>query len=295
MAAVITLAAGSMRAEVAPAIGGALLSLSRDGADIMRPTPADAVATGQVRRTACYPMLPYANRIADGRFLFAGRWHHIPRNTPDITHQLHGLGWQREWVVDEQSDTHVRLRLSHQPATDGQGDWPYAFTAQMAYRLDDTGLEIGLDLTNDSQGMAPAGMGLHPFFLRGAGTMLRFSSLSYWRSGADGLPDKVVMPPDPDFRHGRHLDDSVVDGDFPGWAGIAHMTGSVPGTLVSLRADRIFGTLRVYTPAGRDFFAVEPVTHGANALNQPELPPMAILAPGASLSGVVRINAEPLA
>lgn len=295
MAIIVTLAAGSMRATVAPGIGGALLSLSRDGVDIMRPTPADAIAAGQVRRTACYPMLPYANRIADGRFLFAGRWQHIQRNTPDIAHPLHGLGWQRGWDVEEQGDAHLRLRLSHQPTAEGQGDWPYAFTARMEYRLDDTGLEIALSLTNDSPGMAPAGMGLHPFFRRGAGTMLRFSSLSYWRSGADGLPDKVIMPPDPDFRHGRHLDDSVVDGDFPGWAGIAHITGSVPGILVSLRADRIFGTLRVYTPAGRDYFAVEPVTHGANALNQPELPPMAILAPGNSLSGLVRINAEPLA
>lgn len=295
MERVITLSAGSMRAAVAPGIGGALLSLARDGTDIMRPTPADAVSEGQVRRTACYPMLPYANRIADGRFLFAGRWHRIRRNTPDIAHPLHGLGWQRGWDVEEQGDTHLRLRLSHQPAAVGEGDWPYAFTARMAYRLDGSGLEIGLDLTNDSPGMAPAGMGLHPFFRRGAGTMLRFSALSSWSSGRDGLPERVIMPPDPDFRHGRLLDDSVVDGDFPGWAGIAHMTGTVPGLLVSLRADRIFGTLRVYTPAGRDFFAVEPVTHGANALNQPELPPMAILAPGDSLSGTVRINVEPLA
>lgn len=295
MAALVTLASGSMRATVAPGIGGALLSLSRDGVDIMRPTPADAVADGQVRRTACYPMLPYANRIAEGRFLFAGRWHQIRRNTPDIAHPLHGLGWQRGWDVEEQSNAHVRLRLSHQPADDGQDDWPYAFTARMGYRLDEAGLEIVLNLTNDSPGMAPAGMGLHPYFRRGTGTMLRFSSLSYWRCGGDGLPATVIMPPDPDFRHGRHLDDSAVDGDFPGWAGIAHMTGSVPGFLISLRADRIFGTLRVYTPAGRDFFAVEPVTHGANALNQPELPPMAILAPGNSLSGLVRINAEPLA
>lgn len=295
MAALVTLAAGSMRATVAPGIGGALLTLSRDGIDIMRPTPADAVAEGQVRRTACYPMLPYANRIADGRFLFAGRWHQIERNTKDFAHPLHGLGWQRGWEVKEKGETHIRLCLSHQPAVDGQSEWPYAFTARMDYRLDDTGLDTTLNLTNDSPGMAPAGMGLHPFFRRGAGTMLRFSALSYWRSGGDGLPEKVIMPPDPDFRHGRHLDDSVVDGDFPGWAGIAHLTGSVPGLLISLRADRIFGSLRVYTPAGRDFFAVEPVTHGANALNQPELPPMAILAPGASLSGTVRINAEPLA
>ncbi|MFV3126539.1 aldose 1-epimerase [Niveispirillum sp. KHB5.9] len=289
MTSTITLSAGPIRAEVAPAIGGALLSLTRDGVPILRPTPEGAT----VRQTACYPMLPYANRIADGRFLFAMRWHQLRRNTPDIAHPLHGLGWQREWDVEVLGGDHVTLRLSHK-AVD-EGEWPYAFTARMEYRLTDAGLEIGLQLTNDSPGMAPAGMGLHPFFPRGAGTMLRFSALSYWRSGADGLPERVVMPPDPDFRHGRMLDDGLVDGDFPGWAGIAHVTGSAPGLLVSLRADRLFGTLRVYTPAGRDFFAVEPVTHGANALNQPELPAMAILAPGTSLSGTVRILAEPLA
>lgn len=289
----ITLSAGPMRAVVAPALGAAILSLTRDGVPLLRPTPDEAVERGEVRRTGCYPMLPFANRIAAGRFLFAGRWHQLRPNVSDMPHALHGIGWQRPWEVVAQGDDFLSLCLVHRP--DGDGDWPYAFTAGIDYRLTSAGLDIAMRLTNDQPGMAPAGMGLHPLFNRHAGTMLRFAALSHWRPGPDGLPIGVSMPPNPDFRHGRLLDQTLLDGDFPGWAGIAHLTGSAPGLLISLRADRLFGTLRVFTPLGRDFLGVEPVTHGANALNQPELPPMAILAPGAVLSGMISILAEPVA
>lgn len=289
----VTLSAGPMRAVLAPWIGAAILSLTRDGMPILRPTPEEAVERGEVRRTACYPLLPFANRIAAGRFLFAGQWRQLRQTVPDIPHALHGVGWQRPWEVMEQGTDWLSLRLIHRP--DGEGDWPYAFTAWIDYHLTAAGLEIGMRLANDGACMAPAGMGLHPLFNRTAGTMLRFAALSHWRPGPDGLPAAVSMPPDPDFRHGRLLDQTALDGDFPGWAGIAHLLGSAPGLLISVRADRLFGTLRVFTPQGRDFFGVEPVTHGANALNQPELPPMAILAPGAVLSGTISILAEPVA
>lgn len=287
----VSLSAGDLQAVIAPGLGASILSFTHAGGDILRPATAAAVAGGQVRLTGGYPMLPFANRIADGRFLFAGRWHRLRANAPDLgPHALHGSGWQSAWTVVDRGAAHLSLSLGHRPAA--EGDWPFAFTAGLDYRLSPDGLAVGMRLVNDSPGMAPAGMGLHPNFRRVPGVMLRFSALSHWQPGPDGLPAGVSMPPDPDFRHGRLLDDRVLDGDFPGWAGIAHLTGLAPGLLVSVRADRLFGTLRVFTPAARDFFGLEPVTHGANAINQPELPPMAILAPGAALSGTISILAE---
>ncbi len=64
------------------------------------------------------------------------------------------------------------------------------------------------------------------------------------------------------------------------------------GQTVLLRAGRAFGSLRLYTPAGLDFYAVEPVTHLANAINRPELreQAMTVLAAGASLRGDIEIE-----
>lgn len=292
---IITLSAGPMRMEVAPALGACILSLTHDGRSILRPATAAAVMEGGTRLSGCYAMLPFANRIANGRFLFAGRWQQLRANAPEIVgpHALHGLGWQRPWQVLAAGTDFVSLGLTHRPQA--EGDWPYAFTARLDYRLSPGGLEVGMRLVNDEKSNALAGMGLHPNFINTPGAMLRFAALSHWRPGGDGLPATVTMPPDPDFRHGRPVAGTALDGDFAGWAGIAHLTGLVPDLLVTLKADRLFGTLRVFTPSDRDFFGVEPVSHGANAINQPGLPPMAILAPGAALSGTISIRAEPVA
>ncbi len=292
---VITLSAGPMRVEIAPELGACILSLTHEGRPILRPATAARVVEGGTRLSGCYPMLPFANRIADGRFLFAGRWQQLRANAPEIVgpHALHGLGWQHAWEVLETGPDRLALGLTHRPQADG--DWPYAFTARQEFRLSPGGLQIGLRLVNDEKCNTLAGMGLHPNFVNTADAMLRFAALSHWRPGGDGLPATVTMPPDPDFRHGRLIAGTGLDGDFAGWAGIAHLTGLVPDLLVTLKADRLFGTLRVFTPEGRDFFGVEPVSHGANAINQPGLPPMTILAPGAALSGTISILAEPIA
>ena len=51
--------------------GGAIRDFSWRGQDIFRPTPADA--GDDPFDVACFPMVPYANRVANGRFNFAGR------------------------------------------------------------------------------------------------------------------------------------------------------------------------------------------------------------------------------
>ena len=59
-----------------------------------------------------------------------------------------------------------------------------------------------------------------------------------------------------------------------------------------MEADAIFGNLVVYVPDGRDFFAIEPVSHSSDAINRPDLArnELAVLRPGETMSGVVRLR-----
>ena len=66
----VALAAAAARVEIAPATGGAIASFTFDGQHVLRPTPP---ASDDVRGHACWPLVPYSNRIADARFTFAGR------------------------------------------------------------------------------------------------------------------------------------------------------------------------------------------------------------------------------
>jgi aldose 1-epimerase len=68
----IELCAGSARVAIAPAIGGSIAAFQCDGEAILRPTPESALAEGAVRRFACFPLIPFSNRIADATLHWAG-------------------------------------------------------------------------------------------------------------------------------------------------------------------------------------------------------------------------------
>jgi len=93
----ITLRADGVGLTVAPAVGGAVTRyrLERDGTtwEWLRPTPPEALRDGMPYQTAAFPLVPYSNRIRDGRFAFRGRAVRLPLNRPPERHAIHGHGW----------------------------------------------------------------------------------------------------------------------------------------------------------------------------------------------------------
>src|SRR4028118_1616837 len=81
-----------------PELGGSLLSLSVDGIDLLRPSPSTPRA---ILETACFPLVPFANRVADGRMTFHGREVTLPPDPAARPHAHHGHGWRRPWRVLE--------------------------------------------------------------------------------------------------------------------------------------------------------------------------------------------------
>jgi aldose 1-epimerase len=275
------------RADLAPEIGGSVVSLSLGKHAILRPTPPEVLAAGDVRGTACYPLVPYANRISQGRFRFAGETHGLRENFPDSVHPLHGVGWRRPWQVTTADARSCELKVQHEPDGENVLDWPFAFAAHQRFALGPEGLVVTLAVTNTSPADAPAGLGLHPLFPRRTGEQLAFKAEGAWRSGPDMLPAERVRGGDWDYGAGRAVDAADLDNDFLGWDGRVAL--AAPGLQVHVSASSVFSALRVFTPAGRDFFAVEPVSHCADAINRGGL---AVLAPGASLAGTMTIGAQ---
>ena len=287
----LTLIAGDWTATVAPAIGGSLLSLTHKGKDILRPTPQDTIAAGDVRLTAGYPMIPYANRIDRGRFTFAGGVHQLDNSFIGAPHSIHGLAWLRAWRVETSEERGCTLSLRHQPSGPNDPDWPFAFEASEQFLLAATGLTIRMSMTNLGPAPAPAGLGFHTFFPRRQGETLTFGSKAAWRNGADMLPAERQEGGAWNYADGRALGSDEIDNDFSGWGGLARMSAP-SGPKVRMRANPTFGALRLYTPAARDFYAVEPVSHLANAINRPDLKDhaMTVLKPGATLCGEIEIE-----
>ena len=281
----IVVAAGDWRAEIDPSLGGSILSLAFRDRPILRPTPAGA---NDPLQAACFPLIPYANRINHGRFRFEGRAFDIGATPGFEPHALHGLGWLRPWEVTQANADSAVLTFRHAA---GPG-WPWAFEAEQRFVLSERGLRIDLTLTNRDAHTAPAGVGLHPYFRRPAEARLTIAAPQVWLSDDTLIPCELAKAEALfDWSESPLVADApFVDNAYEGWTGAAHLASSEG--VVTLSAPGV-SRAHVYAPQGADFICIEPVSHRPDALNAPadEASGLTILQPGETLSLSMTIGA----
>jgi len=306
MSVTLDVAAGDARLRVAPGIGGAVVSLRWRGIDVLRPTPEAALSERNVRACASFPLVPYSNRIRDAQLHFGGQTYALARNFGDHPNAIHGVGWQRPWRVALHTNDTLVLALEHD--AQAQADrlaWPWPFRARQAFRLfarDDGACVVQATLALENAGAAPFpfGLGWHPYFPKRADTRLQCAAASVWMNDPTGLPVSCEAIPAPwRFDRMRGVQDLVVDNVFNGWNGAAQLEQPSEGLRASLDADRACGRLVVYAPAGRDFVALEPVTHETDAFNRAAAGAagtgMRVLPPGGGFSCTMRLTVAALA
>lgn len=282
----LSLRAGRLAVDLAPQAGGSIARFAVEGAckdsgDLLRPATDAALASGTGMDTACYPLVPYSNRVANGRLDFDGEEFQLARNWPGIRHPMHGEGWRHPWQVLHHART--RADLSHLHERGGTGaDWPFCYRARQSFLLDETGLTIGLSIENLEDRDVPAGLGLHPFFVRDAETELACRLGGVWRTDAEVLPlQRVPVPSEWDFSASRRVDGMGLDHCFDGWDGEAIITWPQRGFCLVLSATEAFRHLVIYVPDGQRHFCVEPVSHANGAIGRTRL------AAGATLGGKI--------
>lgn len=279
----LVLRAGALEAALSPAAGGSLLWLRHGGEDVLRPAPDNC---HDPLGMANFPLIPYANRIANGRFGFDGRDYQLPRNFGDHPHSIHGTGWQAAWTVADQGADAVRLVQDHARGA----AWPWPYRAEQHVALLPDAIDMRLTLSNIGDAPMPAGLGFHPYFLADAGTQLRFAATSLWLSTPDMLPDREVASDTlGDWSRGaRVMGDTLIDNAYGGWDGHAIIARG-DGLRIVVTASGA-GWLHVYRPPNSVDFCIEPVSHCPDAINRAD--GMSVLAPGAAtqLSMTIRID-----
>ncbi|RKQ96506.1 aldose 1-epimerase [Maricaulis maris] len=253
------LAAAGYELEVCPQLGGAVTALRWQGRDILRPAPATPT---DILTTSSFPLIPFANRIAGGRFDWQGRSIDLPVPEDFAPHALHGSGWRSAWTPVRQRVADLVLDLHH-PA----GAWPWHWSARQRVSLGEGGLEIALSLSNQGETDMPAGLGFHPYFALAGDPRVRFEAESVWLPGGDDIPVAQAAPATiADFSDGRVVDGRrLIDHCYAGWrraASIVCRAGHV-----RLTASPAVNHLHLYCPPGEDFACLEPVTHRPDALH----------------------------
>jgi phosphoglycerate dehydrogenase-like enzyme len=96
---VITLLHGTDRCELHPRIGGSIGCWTADGQQMFRAANAARIAARDPFGMASFPLVPYSNRIDQGKFAWNGSHIALARNFPDsMRHQDHShWGQQDMW------------------------------------------------------------------------------------------------------------------------------------------------------------------------------------------------------
>lgn len=274
-----------LRARILPETGAALAGFDycKDARwlPLMRSfEPTAAAMAPDPNQLACYPLLPWSNRISGGGFDVDGHRMTLAANRDDDPYPIHGSGWQRSWRVMSHNDHEARLVLDEHSAD------AYAYQASLRYLLREDTLEVALQVTNTGTRTLPFGLGLHPFFPRHDGTTLHAPAAQVWiNDGQSPLPVKRVdVPLAWNFDRARPLPDGLNHG-FQAWSGNAAIEWPSDGLRLQVETD--VDAFVLYTPPGENFFCFEPVDHAINAVHLPggaAANGMTLLAPQSSLA-----------
>ncbi len=290
---VVTLRAGQSELGVAPDCGGAIAFYRhRAGLDWLRPASASALAARRSDEMACFPLVPFSNRVRDGRFAFQGRDVAMARNVPGQAHVEHGHGWQTPWRISAQ--TRTSMTIIHRHESDA---WPWRYEARQRFALDEDALTVDISVMNLSETPMPVGLGLHPYFPRTARTRLTADVAQMWSTDDEVMPTVLVDAP-PDLRSARGLavNSVALDNCFTGWTGTARVEWPERCAALTMTASAPLSFLVVYTPPGERYLCAEPVSNCTDAFNLAAQgrgdTGMIVLAPGARAAGTVRFTTE---
>lgn len=261
---------GDLRAAIDPAQGCGVMGFwtKRDN-DWLALMP-DAADAGLGLKAASFLMVPYSNRIENGRFVFDGKEHRLKNGE---NHAIHGDVRQRPWKIEEAGEKKLRCRFT--PAEQPDLNWPWAFEALAEFFLEDGAFVSKLTLWNRDATPMPAGFGWHPYFMRRLKPDPEPVHLAFGVQSAYPDAHGTRIPSGPAQALAEHQDFSTekeltpanfLDTCFYGYDGGGYIAWPQSGVRLHFDCSDACRHLILYNPE-QPYFAVEPVTNANNGVN----------------------------
>jgi aldose 1-epimerase len=161
-------------------------------------------------------LMPWPNRIRDGRYAFDGRELQLGLTEPSRHNASHGLVRWSAWSPEEHAASSVSLSYRLM----AQSGYPWTLDLHVLYDLSADGLTVTQTATNLGAGPAPYACGAHPYLTAGSG------GVDDWEltlpAAVRLLPDDRMLPTgeeqvadtDYDFRVSRPLRGARLDHAF---------------------------------------------------------------------------------
>ncbi|WP_158091245.1 aldose 1-epimerase [Thalassospira mesophila] len=261
--------------------------------DLLRPSDQSALESGNPSYLGCFPMVPFANRIAFAQFEFDHRPISVPVNRSSGPHAIHGFSHREDWQITQNDDVALRLETRHADIHKNGFD----YMAWQELRVCDGALQWELGVKHMGQGAMPYGIGLHPWFRATEDVTLSFDAEGCFNADDDVLPvAAAVVDLGRDFsrakmaRHHRGLDTH-----YSGWDGTARLDWPEDGVALTMSSSDSLRNLQVYVPKDGGAVCLEPVSHVPNVHNRADFKAfgdVVVLANGQALAGTMTLTPE---
>ncbi len=262
-------------------VGATLRSLTWAGRELCLTYGDDEPPLAWVGST----LVPWPNRIRDGRYTFDGTEYQLPINEPTLGTALHGLAAAIEWRLVRRDEASLTLASIVHP----QLGWAGSVRTACTWRVDDEGLTAQWRATNVGRTPLPFGYGAHPYlaFADVADVELAIPFANELLVDERLLPVEIADVTDGhDFREPRRVGDGELDTAYTGGPEEWQVTLTGPEHAVTVWADAHHPWMQVHTHPNRRAIAVEPMTCGPNAFNEgPTHSALLRLEPGETASG----------
>ena len=261
---------------VVTARGGALRELRHNGRDLVVGFGPDGKIP-DYRGVIC---APWPNRLADGKYTYAGKAFEAEINEPERGSALHGLATEQVWELRQATEDSVVLACRVEAGL----HYPSDLEVSVAYSLGLDGLHSTVTSENVGAATAPYGVCPHPYLVAGPGKLDNWTLELPAREFLEVTPDRLlpvgmksVEQHDFDFRSPRRLGPLKIDHAFTSVSrdgqGRARVRVQDPaGTGVELEWGAEWPWVQIHTadkPVGPDRLglAVEPMTCPPDAFN----------------------------
>lgn len=286
----VEIASAEQRAWVVE-VGGGLRAYSARGRELLDGYAADEICSSA--RGQC--LVPWPNRIRDGRYEFARALRQLPLTEPERKCAIHGLARWANWTIADQAVDAVTMEHLLHP----QPGYPHTLQVAVEYRLDNDGLTVRTTATNIGAGACPYGAGAHPYLTVGTPSVdtvvLRSPGRTRLTSDERGIPTgaEQVDGTEYGFRRPRPIGETKLDTAFTdldrdndGRARV-HLALLEGDAATTFWLDESYRYLMLFTgdalpDVNRRSLGIEPMTCAPNAFQSGD--GLVILEPGESLA-----------
>lgn len=223
-------------------------------------------------------LLPWPNRMEDGRYEFEGKSYQVEINETDRNTALHGFIYRKEFDVEDivlhESGAEIKLTCIYNGEESG---YPFHFQVNLTYSIStENGFAVKVEIVNTDSCSIPMGFGWHPYIK--LPSMIDELRLQMPRRHVYDVNSRLLptgkTSEAPDFTVSEKIGIASLDTCFK-----VIEDSQIAATLVRDEAAGFelkfwqetgpegFDFLQVYTPATRQTIALEPMTCGVNAFN----------------------------